>query len=106
MCGLQKPAFYGKGQDINLDTAFSRYKRMRLWAGGALTEALTANEIDTLLILWKKETISPRKLSVEDVQKLVDFSDVIRSCRKRIKREKSRRRMAKARAKLRKQSKS
>ena len=102
MDGLRKPVLYRKGEDINLDIAFSRYKRMRLWAGGALTEALTQNEIDTLVKLWKKAKLSPRKLCVEDVQKLVDLSDLIRFTRSRIKREKSRRRMEKARAKKRK----
>ena len=105
MDGLQKPVLYREGEDINLDTAFSKYKRMRLWAGGALTEALTQNEIDTLVKLWKKAKLSPRKLYVEDVQKLVELSDLIRSCRRRNKREKSRRRMEKARAKIRKEGK-
>ena len=91
-----------KGQDIALDTEFLKYKGMRLWAGVAVNQALTKNEIDTLVILWKKEKLSPHKLYVEDVQKLVEFSEIIRSCRRRIKREMSRRRMEKARAKTRK----
>ena len=102
----QKAVLYTKGQDIHLDKAFSRYKRMRLWSGGALTKALTENEIDNLVKLWKKAEISPRKLSVDDVQKLVDFTDHITSCRRRIKAEKSRRRMKKARAKSQKAARS
>ena len=102
----RKAVLYRKGQDIHLDKAFSRYKRMRLWSGGALTMALTENEIDTLVELWKKAKFSPRKLSVDDVQKLVDFADHITSCRRRIKAEKTRRRMEKSRAKSRRAARS
>jgi len=98
----RKQILYRKGQDIALDTKFLKYRGMRIWAGGAVNQALTKNEIDTLVKLWRKEKLSPHKLYVEDVQKLVEFSEIIRSCRRRIKREMSRRRMEKARAKTRK----
>ena len=90
---------YRKGLDIKLDKAFSRYKRMRLWSGGALTVSFTDKEIDILTDLWRKAKISPRKLYVDEVQKLVDFAEQIRLCRRRMRREESRRRMEKSRAK-------
>ena len=68
---------YRKGEDANLDKAYSRYKRMRLWSDGAVNEALTQQEANTLLKLWKKEKFKPRMLSLEDIQNLVNFASHI-----------------------------
>ena len=92
MFGLRKEALYIKGKDPNLDKAYSRYKRMRLWAGDAINVALTEKEAKTLLTLWRKEKYLPRKLLVKDVQKLVEFADHIRVYRGRLKTEMARRR--------------
>ena len=100
MISSLKKKLYRKGEDINLDKGYSKYKHMRLWSGDALNEALTEEEAKTLVKLWKKDKITPRKLYVEDVQKLVDFAEEIRSYRERVRREQSRRRMERARAKL------
>ena len=102
MLGSRKILLYRKGQDITLDKEFSKYKRMRLWSGSALDEELTEDEAKTLVRLWKKEKITPRKLSVEDVKALVGFACRIRGYRTRVKKEMSRRRKERARAKLRK----
>ena len=74
---------------------------MRLWSAGAVDDALTEEEANTLVKLWRKERITPRKLTVEDVKTLVEFSCQIDSYRKRVKREQARRRQERARAKLR-----
>ena len=62
---------------------------------------MTEEEANTLVKLWRKERITPRKLTVEDVKTLVEFSCQIDSYRKRVRREQSRRRKERARAKLR-----
>ena len=105
LAGSQTKLLYRKGDDTNLDKGFSRYQRMRLWSAGAVDDALTEEEANTLTKLWKKERITPRKLTVEDVKKLVDFSCQIESYRRRVKREQSRRRKERARAELRKAAK-
>ena len=101
MLGSQK-ILYRKGQDTALDKEFSRYKQMRLWSGSALDEELTKDEAKTLVRLWSKVKITPRKLYVEDVKMLVGFACRIRGYRTRVKKEMSRRRKQRARAKLRK----
>jgi len=105
LAGSQTKLLYSKGDDTNLDKGFSRYQRMRLWSAGAVDDALTEEEANTLVKLWKKERITPRKLTVEDVKKLVDFSCQIESYRRRVKREQARRRQERARAVLRKAAK-
>ena len=102
MFELRKEALYIKGKGPNLDKAYSRYKRMRLWAGDAIDVALTEKEAKTLLRLWRKEKYLARKLLVKDVQKLVEFAGHIRVYRGRLKTEKARRRKERSRAKLRK----
>ena len=101
LAGSQNKLHYRKGDDTNLDKGYSRYQRLRLWSAGAVDDALTEEEANTLVKLWKKERITPRKLTVEDVKTLVEFSCQIDSYRKRVKREQSRRRKERARAKLR-----
>ena len=101
LAGLQNKLHYRKGDDTNLDKGYSRYQRMRLWSAGAVDDALTEEEANTLVKLWKKERITPKKLTVEDVKTLVEFSCQIDSYRKRVRREQSRRRKERARAKLR-----
>ena len=104
--GSQNKLHYRKGEDTNLDKGYSKYKRMRLWSAGAVDEALTEEEANTLVKLWKKDRITPRKLTVEDVKTLVEFSCQIESYRKNVKREQSRRRKERARAELRKAARS
>ena len=93
---------YRRGKDTNLDKEYSRYKRMRLWSVYGPDEALTEKEAESLLKLWKKERLTPRKLTVQDVKTLVDFASHVRSHRGRVKKEQARRRKERQRAKLRK----
>ena len=106
LAGSQNKLYYRKGDDTNLDKGYLRYQGMRLWRAGAVDDALTEEEANTLVKLWKKERITPRKLTVEDVKTLVDFSCQIESYRRRVKREQARRRKERARAVLRKAARS
>ena len=99
LAASQNKLHYRKGDDSNLDKGYSRYQRMRLWSAGAVDDALTEEEANTLVKLWRKESITPRKLTVEDVKTLAEFSCQIDSYRRRVKREQSRRRQERARAK-------
>ena len=106
MMNASNETIYRKGEDANLDKAYSRYKRMRPWSGGAVNVALTQQEANTLLKLWKKEKFKPRMLPVEDVQNLMNFASHIRFYRGRVKTEQARRRKERSTAKLRKVARS
>ena len=101
MIGSNEPVLYSKGKDTCLDKEFMKYKRMQLWSGKAL-EVLTDEETDIMAKLQRKEKLTPRKLTVQDISKLVEFAARIRAYRVAAQREKSRVRMERAREKLRK----
>ena len=46
MVGSRNKAVYMKGEDVDLDKAYAKYQRMRLWSGNAINEALTEEEAD------------------------------------------------------------
>jgi len=100
MSALRESYFYKKGIDLELDRAFSEYKRTRVWAGDAWTQVLSANEKDRMVKYWKKERTLPKKLSFPEVQKLIDFSRRIVEHRKLGKKEDARIRKVMSRTRL------
>ena len=96
-----KSRLYRKGENPQLDKDYTRCKRMRLWRGDALNEVLTGAEVKVMLKLWHKEKLGFRKLTTEDVSRLVEFAERIRTYRAAAEREKCRQRMERARKKLR-----
>ena len=71
MNALDPKARYQKGMDQELDNRFEGYKKMRIFAGNAFSRALSNGEVDILIKLWRKETLTPRELYNGDVLKLV-----------------------------------
>ena len=71
MCAAQDQSLYKAGVDKDLDLLFSKYKRSRIWAGKALSKALTSKEVDIMLDIWKKERSTQQKLYVYEVRALV-----------------------------------
>ena len=96
-----KSRLYRKGENPQLDKDYTRCKRMRLWRGDALNEVLTEAEVKVMVKLWHKEILGFRKLTTEDVSRLVEFAERIRTYRAAAEREKCRQRMERARKKLR-----
>lgn len=58
---------YVKGLNRELDLKFSKYKKVNLFAGRAIDEALSDEEGNTLIKLWRKERILPKTLTIRDV---------------------------------------
>ena len=100
-----KNARYQKGANSKLDKEYDLYKTMRLWRGNAISRALSEEEIDVLVCLERKERETPKKLSVQDVSTLTEFSGRISLCRQGISREKTRLRKEREREKLREAAK-
>ena len=96
-----KPRLYRKGQNPQLDKDYTRCRRMRLWRGDALHEVLSEAEVKVMLNLWHKEKLGFRKLTTEDVSRLVEFAERIRTYRAAAEKEKCRQRMERSRKKLR-----
>ena len=71
MCAAKDQALYKAGVDKELDLLFSKYKRSRIFAGKAVSEALTSKEVDIMVDIWKKERSTPQKLYVYEVRALV-----------------------------------
>ena len=63
---------------------------MRIWSGTAYAQALSEEEVDLMIKLWRIEAMRPKKLCVGDVLKLVDFAACIREYRKQVAKSKSR----------------
>ena len=59
-----------KGDNKELDRKYEQYKKMRLWWGSSYCVALSNEDIDIMAKLWNKE-MTPSKLTVDDVSKLV-----------------------------------
>ena len=100
MSDSDESILYRKGEDPQLDQKYEEYLRMRVWRGNAMDELFSEDEFQTLLKLWRKETLLPAKLNVEDVSRLVEFAGRIRAYRAAKEREKCRQRMERARKKL------
>ena len=100
MSTFRESYFYVKGLDLELDRAYSEYKRTRVFAGDAWTHVLSANEKDCMVKYWKKERTLPKKLSVHEVKKLIDFSRKIVEHRKLVKKEDARIRKVMSRTRL------
>ena len=91
---------YRKGENKGLDLRYSQYKKVNLFAGRAYDEALSPGEANTLIELWNKEQKLPWTLTVQDVTKLVEFTEKILFWRKSDRRENARLRMDRVREKL------
>ena len=96
---------YKKGVNVELDRELERYKKMRLQRGNAINEVFTDDEFDTFGQLWQKERQGSRELSVSDVSKLLEFAKRIRTYRAVAEKETCRKRVGRARKKLRKAAK-
>ena len=62
---------YVKGENSELDKGFEEYQKMRFQAGCACYEALSKEEVDVMIKLWKKATMTHRALSINDVRQIV-----------------------------------
>ena len=68
---------YRKGKNLELDRKLERYRKMRLWRGNAIHEVFTDDEFNAFAELWRKERQGIRKLTVNEVSKLLKFADII-----------------------------
>ena len=100
MIGSDKETKYKKGDNPELDKKFEAYKKVNLFAGGAYHDALSQKEAKRLIKLWGKERRVRWRLNVQDVKTLVHFSERILTWRRYRRRELTRLRVEKARAKL------
>ena len=105
MSSPEETAPYEKGINKDLDQRFEQLQKKRLWQGFSFIDALSAEEIDILGKLWKKFIFKNRHLTFHDVSKLVDFATQIEECRRRQRREYTRKRVARWRQKKTEESK-
>ena len=92
---------YRKGENKQLDMKYSQYKSVNLFARPAIDVALSYEEGETLLKIWRKERTMPWALKVHEVSALVEFTERVLAYRRNVRREKTRRRVERAREKLR-----
>ena len=102
---LDKKDRYKKGENPALDKGYSLFKKMSIFAGEAVDEALTDEEGNLLVKLWCKERERPRMMFTQEVSTLVEFSKTIIGWRENRKREKWRIRKERQRKKLREAAK-
>ena len=50
---------YRKGENKKLNERFEKYKKMRVFQGYSHCRALSEQEIDLMIDLWKKENFTP-----------------------------------------------
>ena len=62
---------YKKGENQELDRRFEKFKKLRIWSGTSYCEALSNEEIDRMIQIWKKDTLKPQELTVNDVLTLM-----------------------------------
>ena len=62
---------YKPGENNELDERFAEYKKILVWWGCSICKALTEEETDLLIPLEKKAKLTPWKLYVDEVSKLV-----------------------------------
>ena len=91
---------YRKGDNPELDKKFALFKKVNLFAGRAYHEALSKKEAATLIKVWNKARMVPKRLDVHEVSILVEFTEVILAWRENRTRELSRIGKERARLKL------
>ena len=101
MSGSADTDLYVQGRDSKLDRNFSTYKKLSLWSGDGISCALSEEDANSLIDLWKKEQRTRWLLTVRDVSTLVELSARISSFRMNMKKEKARLRKERSRKKLR-----
>ena len=62
---------YKPGENKDLDVRFAEYKKRLVWWGSSIYEALSEEETDLMIPIWKKAKLTPWKLYVDEVSKLV-----------------------------------
>ena len=92
---------YKKGENPRLDKGYSVYKKMKIFAGNAVDEALSDKEGTLLVKLWCKQQATPWKMCTQEVSTLVEFTERVIAWRENRTREKSRIRKERQRKKLR-----
>ena len=50
---------YKKGENQELDKRFEKYKKLRVWSGTSYCHALSNEEIDRMIRIWKKDALKP-----------------------------------------------
>ena len=85
----QTNRYYCKGENPDLDKKYAQYKKLNIFAGLAVDNALSDKEGDILVKLWCKERLNPQKLYVHEVVALVKFSKMILQWRRNKRREKN-----------------
>ena len=101
MRGSDENDLYKEGQNLALDKRYSVYKKMRVFAGDGVDEALSDEEGSLLVKLWIKEVKTPWKMLTKDVLTLVDLTERVKVWRQNERREKGRIRNERRRKKLR-----
>ena len=91
---------YVKGRDCKLDKKYSGYKKLSLWSGPGVSCALSEDEANSLIDLWKKDPSTPWKLTFQDVWTLMELTSRS-SNRINMKRQKARVRKERSREKFR-----
>ena len=67
----QSTPFYIKGVNGGLDKELSEYKRIRIWAGEVWKSALSVEEGEIMLELWRKERLMPSRMTINEVSTLM-----------------------------------
>ena len=93
---------YKKGENPTLDEGYIVYRKLKIFAGDGVEEALSDKEGTLLVKLWCKEKSTPWKMFKQEVSTLVKFSERVIAWRANRSREKSRIRNERLRKKLRK----
>ena len=91
---------YRKGDNPELDKKFAVFKKVNLFAGGGYHQALSQKEAATLISVWNKARMVPKRLYVDEVLILVEFTEAILAWRENRRKELSRLRKEEARRKL------
>ena len=77
MNGSSEHIIYKKGENPAIDRKLERYRKMRLWRGNAIDEVFCDDEFDNFADLWRKDRHGIRKLTVKEVFKLIELTDMI-----------------------------
>ena len=94
---------YVKGQNLVLDKELERFRKQRLWRGDAIHHVFNDDdEFQAFGELWIKERQASRKMTVDDILKLIGFAHRITAWRAQAKRRADRKRAEDSRKKLRK----
>ena len=77
MTGADENIRYRRGDNPDLDKKFTLSKKINLFTGNAVANALSETEAETLVQLWRKARYKPWKLEVNEVSNLVAFYEII-----------------------------